>query len=95
MLPKQFRILVVTGDHSYKIEQFNQMLESLGPRIAFEVMELPGACAMFMPENRNRYDVLNSFSKPVPEYHHIVNLWIAALPVKESFFEPFPLILQR
>lgn len=52
------RILVITGGHGYKTEQFNQMLESLGPQISWQVMELPGAYEMFRPENRNRYDVL-------------------------------------
>src|SRR5512137_3045513 len=55
---KPIRILVVTGGHSYKVEQFNQMLKSMEPQITWQVMELPGAYDMFLPENRNRYDVL-------------------------------------
>jgi type 1 glutamine amidotransferase len=55
---KPIRILVVTGGHGYKTEQFNQMLTSLGPEITYQVAELPGAYDMFLPENRNKYDVL-------------------------------------
>jgi uncharacterized protein len=52
------RILVVTGGHGYKVEQFNQMLSSLGPDITCRVVELPAAYDMFLPENRDKYDVL-------------------------------------
>jgi type 1 glutamine amidotransferase len=52
------RILVVTGGHNYKIEQFNQMLESLGPGITYKLAALPDAYEMFLPENRDQYDVL-------------------------------------
>jgi type 1 glutamine amidotransferase len=52
------RILVVTGGHSYKTDQFNQMLSSLGPEITYQVVELPSAFEMFLPENRSKYDVL-------------------------------------
>ena len=55
---KPIRILVVTGGHGYKVEQFNQMLESLGPQITYQVAELPGAYDMFLAENRDKYDVL-------------------------------------
>jgi uncharacterized protein len=55
---KPVRILVITGGHSYKTEQFNQMLASLAPGIVFEVAELPAAYDMFLPENRSKYDVL-------------------------------------
>ena len=55
---KSIRILVVTGGHDYKIEQFNQMLSSLGPEISYQVAEFPGAFEMFEPANRNKYDVL-------------------------------------
>jgi len=55
---KPIRILVITGGHSYKVEQFNQMLSSLGPSITWQVAELPGAYDMFLPENRNKYDIL-------------------------------------
>jgi uncharacterized protein len=55
---KQIRILVVTGGHSYKAEEFNQMLSSLGSNITWQVAELPGAYDMFLPENRTKYDVL-------------------------------------
>lgn len=55
---KPIRILVVTGGHGYKTEQFNQMLATLGPEITYQIAELPGAYDMFLPENRNKYDVL-------------------------------------
>lgn len=55
---KQIRILVVTGGHEYKADQFNQMLSSLGPEFTFQVAELPVAFEMFKPENRDKYDVL-------------------------------------
>ena len=55
---KPIRILVITGGHSYKVEQFNEMLASLGDKITYQVAELPGAYDMFLPENRNKYDVL-------------------------------------
>jgi type 1 glutamine amidotransferase len=55
---KPIRILVITGGHDYKKEQFNQMLSSLGPSITYQIAELPGAYDLFLPENRNKYDVL-------------------------------------
>jgi len=55
---KPVRVLVITGGHGYKVEQFNQMLESLGPKITWEVAQLPEAYNMFLPENRDKYDVL-------------------------------------
>lgn len=56
--PESIRILVITGGHDYKKEQFNLMLESLVPEITYKVAELPEAYEMFKPENRNKYDVL-------------------------------------
>jgi len=55
---RPIRILVITGGHDYKVEQFNQMLASLGDNITYQVAELPSAYDMFLPENRNKYDVL-------------------------------------
>jgi type 1 glutamine amidotransferase len=55
---KPIRILIITGGHDYKVEQFNQMLSSLAPEISYQVAELPSAFEMFKPENRNKYDVL-------------------------------------
>jgi uncharacterized protein len=55
---KQFRILVVTGGHDYKVEPFNRMLESLGGNLSFQVAELPAAFDMFLPENRDKYDAV-------------------------------------
>ena len=52
------RILVITGGHGYNVEKFNQMLESLGDSITYRIAELPAAYEMFLPENRNKYDVL-------------------------------------
>lgn len=52
------RILVITGGHDYKVDQFNQMLASLGDNIKYQISELPAAYDMFLPENRNKYDVL-------------------------------------
>ena len=52
------RVLVITGGHGYKVEEFNQMLASMGPEITYQIAELPGAFEMFKPENRNKYDVL-------------------------------------
>ena len=54
----KIRILVITGGHDYKVEQFNQMLTSLGPDISYQVAEFPEAYDMFLPENRSKYDVL-------------------------------------
>ncbi len=52
------RVLVITGGHDYPKDQFNQMFASLGENITFQVAELPGAYEMFLPENRDKYDVL-------------------------------------
>jgi len=55
---KEIRILVITGGHDYQKEKFNEMFKSLGENITFSVAELPSAFKMFLPENRNSYDVL-------------------------------------
>ena len=55
---KQIRILVITGGHDYKKEQFNQMLAGLGDNITYQIAEFPAAFDMFLPENRSKYDVL-------------------------------------
>ena len=55
---RDIRILVITGGHDYKKEDFNKMLTSLGENITYRIEELPGAFNMFLPENRSRYDVL-------------------------------------
>lgn len=52
------KIMVITGGHDYNVEQFNQMFLSLGENISFQVEEFPGAFNMFLPENRDKYDVL-------------------------------------
>jgi hypothetical protein len=55
---KLIRILVITGGHDYNVEQFNKMLGSLGKNIQYQIAELPGAYDKFLPENRDKYDVL-------------------------------------
>lgn len=55
---KTVRVLVITGGHDYKNEQFNQMLSSLEPSVTWQVAQFPGAFDYFKPENRNKYDVL-------------------------------------
>jgi len=55
---KPIRILVITGGHDYKMDQFNQMLAGLGKNIQYQIAELPAAYDMFLPENRNKYDVI-------------------------------------
>lgn len=55
---RSIRILVITGGHDYKTEQFNEMLNSLKPDITWTIAELPAAWDMFKPENRDQYDVL-------------------------------------
>ena len=55
---KPIRILVITGGHDYKVNEFNQMLASLGKNIQYQIAELPAAYDMFFPENRAKYDVL-------------------------------------
>jgi uncharacterized protein len=52
------RILVITGGHGYKTEEFNKMLASLAPGITYQIAELPSAFEMIKPDNRNKYDVL-------------------------------------
>jgi uncharacterized protein len=55
---KPIRILVITGGHDYNIGEFNNMLGSLGKNIHYQIAELPAAFDMFLPQNRNKYDVL-------------------------------------
>jgi type 1 glutamine amidotransferase len=55
---KEIRIMVITGGHDYKTEQFNQMLSSLSPAISYQIAEFPDAFEMFKPENRSKYNVL-------------------------------------
>ena len=52
------RVLVITGGHSYNNETFNAMFASFGNTITYQVVEFPSAFEMFLPENRNKYDVL-------------------------------------
>ena len=52
------RIMVITGGHDYQKEQFNQMLAGLGENITYQIAELPAAYDMFLPQNREKYDVL-------------------------------------
>jgi type 1 glutamine amidotransferase len=55
---KPIRLLVITGGHDYKVAEFNQMLSSLGENITYQISELPAAYDLFLPENRNKYDVV-------------------------------------
>jgi type 1 glutamine amidotransferase len=57
-IAEPIHILVITGGHSYKVEQFNQMLSGLADNISYQVAEFPAAYDMFLPENRTKYDVL-------------------------------------
>jgi uncharacterized protein len=56
--PDPIRLLVITGNHNYNKETFNAMFESLGGSITYQVVEFPLAFEMFLPENRDKYDVL-------------------------------------
>lgn len=70
----QIRILIITGGHSYNKETFNEMFNSLGPDITWQVAELPAAYEMFRPENRSKYDVLvfyHMWQKITPEEQKI------------------------
>ncbi len=55
---KSIRVLVITGGHNYKVDEFNRMFESLSPGISYKVAQLPAAYEQFLPENRDQYDVL-------------------------------------
>jgi uncharacterized protein len=51
------KVLVVTGGHDYNQKAFAEMFNSPGNEITFEIMELPGAFEVFLPQNRDEYDV--------------------------------------
>jgi hypothetical protein len=55
---KPIRVLLITGNHNYNKETFNAMFASFGGAITYQVAEFPAAYEMFLPENRNKYDVL-------------------------------------
>jgi type 1 glutamine amidotransferase len=55
---RSVRVMVITGGHSYAIDEFNQMFSDLGDPISFEVVSFPEAYSLFLPENRSQYDVL-------------------------------------
>jgi type 1 glutamine amidotransferase len=72
---KSIRILVVTGGHDYNKETFNDMLSSLGSNISFRIVEFPSAFDMFLPENRNSYDVLifyHMWQKITPQQENVM-----------------------
>jgi type 1 glutamine amidotransferase len=69
------RVLVITGGHSYTKDTFNDMLNSLGPDITYQVAEFPSAYEMFLPENRSKYDVL--------VFYH---MWQKISPEQEKIF---------
>ena len=52
------RVMVITGGHSFKNEEFRQMMESLGDNITYDMAELPQAYDVFLLQNREKYDVL-------------------------------------
>jgi type 1 glutamine amidotransferase len=52
------RILVITGGHDYDEVTFTGMLEGLGDGFSFEIEEFPDAFNLFLPENRDKYDVI-------------------------------------
>lgn len=52
------RVLVITGGHDYNKKEFSSMLRSLEPEITCSIAELPAAYDMFLPVNRDKYDVL-------------------------------------
>jgi len=68
------RLMVITGGHSYNKETFNDMLNSLGSNITYQVAEFPAAYDMFNPENRDKYDVLvfyHMWQKITPEQQKV------------------------
>ena len=56
--PKPIRVLLITGGHSYNEETFNAMFKSFGEAVTFQIAEFPSALDMFLPESRDKYDVL-------------------------------------
>lgn len=52
------RVLIITGGHDFKVEQFKQMFDSFGKEIQYEIAELPSAYDKFLPGNRDQYDIL-------------------------------------
>lgn len=52
------KVLIITGGHDYNKETFNAMFIGLGSTVSFKIVEFPAAYDMFLPENRNKYDVL-------------------------------------
>ena len=52
------RVLIITGGHDFKVEQFKQMFDSFGKEIQYEIAELPSAYDKFLPWNRDQYDIL-------------------------------------
>ncbi|HJZ38915.1 MAG TPA: ThuA domain-containing protein [Bacteroidales bacterium] len=52
------RIMVITGGHDYDKKAFTEMLTGFGNGMTFEIVELPDAFNVFLPENRKNYDVL-------------------------------------
>lgn len=55
---KPIRVLIITGNHSFNKETFNEMFASFENTITYQIAEFPAAYEMFLPENRNKYDVL-------------------------------------
>jgi uncharacterized protein len=55
---KPIRILIITGGHNYNKESFNAMFASFGNTVSYQIAEFPAAYEMFLPQYRNKYDVL-------------------------------------
>ena len=55
---RPYRVMVITGGHSYQVNEFNDMLSSLGEKYATRVVSFPEAYDQFLPDNRDQYDVL-------------------------------------
>ena len=72
---EKIRLLVITGGHDYNKDKFNEMFSTLGENISFNIAELPAAYEMFMPVNRNKYDVL--------VFYH---MWQKITPEQEKMF---------
>lgn len=51
------KVAVITGGHEYDKLAFNGMLAALGNEFTFEILDLPDAYEVFLPQNRRKYDV--------------------------------------
>ncbi len=58
LMASPVRVLVVTGGHGYQVNEFNDLLSSLGKNFTSKVVSFPEAFQHFRTENRDQYDVL-------------------------------------